>query len=200
MHVHGFPFILKTRKDKNKKPDPKTQKSRLACGFCLALLKAKICSGCSRVYDLLPVWLWRQKNVEVCFTNFWTFLAAFLRNSTSSQTSSFGYNRAVILQSDSCFFLPLTCDSSRMKLSSGSQKCKHPPFSSAWWQWICLCFFQCFLCFAFTTVFVTCDDIGRREKVLPGCLSGSLGLSPLRFDLFSIWESRYFLPELWCNK
>lgn len=29
MHVRGLPFILKTRKDKNKKPDPKTQKSKL---------------------------------------------------------------------------------------------------------------------------------------------------------------------------
>lgn len=51
-------------------------------------------------------------------------------------------------------------------------------------------------CVSLVTVFVACDDIGRGEKVLPGSLSGSLGLGPLRFDLFSIWEGHYFLPEL----
>lgn len=51
-----------------------------------------------------------------------------------------------------------------MELSSGSQKCKHPLVSSAWWQWIYLCFLQCFWYFSFSTV--TCDGTGRGGKTV----------------------------------
>lgn len=153
MHVHGLPFILKKEKDKIKS---QTQRLRsqgwhvIRSRFCLAMLEEKICSGCSRVCDLLPVCLWRQKKCRIAFyqlLNFfllpsWTTARAVKLPvlDTTEQWSC----RKTCASYLAVRILPLTSESWRMELSSGSQKHKHPLVSSVWWQWICLCFSSAF--------------------------------------------------------
>lgn len=83
----------------------------------------------------------------------------------------------------------LSSDSSRTELRNCRRKHKHP-LDSIWWQWTCLYFSQCFLCF-FLLVVVTGDNIGRVKKVFPVSLSKSPALSP--FWIWSVLHLRSLL-------
>lgn len=164
----------------------------VSSGFCFALLEGKICSGCFRVCFAASMSL-KTKKYRIAFYLLLNFL---LPSWTTAQAVKLAVLDTTGLWSCSktpVFFLPFTCDSSRTELSSGSQKCKHPLVSSDWWQWKAWVFSSAF-CVSLLYPMIILEGVKSVTRFLVRKLSS------LRFDLFSVWESHYFLPELWCNK